>query len=82
MTKKKQSNKSIQFELAVEKIQRAAMEATGSSIIPTELDFQQALSIHLRSKQLARENQMNTISKQEKHKQINACWRKRELGKA
>lgn len=76
MSKKSKRNRGV--EKAVERIQQAALETYGENIIPTELTFQQALSIHIRSKQLRRESEAHPLDNPaRKSKEIDICWNKR-----
>lgn len=59
-------------EIAIEGIQEVA-RATGGK----ELTFNQAYSIFLRSKQLAKEASMPSADDVEKAKQIDHCWKQR-----
>ena len=63
-----------ELEEAVVKIQDAAMHTTGDNIVPTELTYQQALSIHLRSKQLQKEGLTYSFDEKRKLKEMESCW--------
>ena len=63
-------------------IQNAALGSTGASCISKELSHQQAWSVLLRSEQLQREAVARPIiTREDKVKQIEICWRKRTRGR-
>lgn len=75
-TTKKRRNKYLNLVTAV---QNVASTIKVPNCVPTELTYQQGLSILLRSKQLIREGALhpNKISGEEKAKQINRCYEQR-----
>lgn len=55
---------------AIEAIQSNAL----SGKVSHELTYQQAFSIHLRSKELAEDTSFHSLSPEKKAEQINLCW--------
>jgi len=65
-------------EEVVNSIMDVAMHTLKDNIIPTELSFQQALSVYLRSEQLKRESKTHPANNPaRKAKEIETCWKKR-----
>lgn len=74
------NDKRSRFENAVNKIQEAALIAGTENSLPRELTYQQALSIHLRSRQLARESsRSNDAPSGRIADQIEYCYKQRAM---
>jgi len=78
--KKKRRNKYLKFVTA---IQNNALTTKLPNCASTELTYQQALSVLLRSRQLAREGALhpNRIDPEEMAKQVDICYKQRERDK-
>lgn len=79
----KNSKKRNRYERPVASIQEVALSNTLGNGVVRELTYQQALSIHLRSRQLARENEHrgSGLPSNEYERQVNHCYHQRSTGK-
>ena len=75
--KKSKRNKYLKH---VDKIQDASINTELSNCVSKELEYQQALSVLLRSRQLTREGKLhpNAIRPEVKTKQVDKCYEQRE----
>lgn len=77
--KPKRRRKGNKFAKAVNTIQESALRGGGQNLVSRELSYQQALSIHLRSKQLARESSRSSNIKPEiLAQQVERCYEQRK----
>ena len=67
------------YEQYVKAIQEVALDPQTDNCVPVELAYQQALSIHLRSRQLVQEGitHPNTLTPAAKKRQIDRCYDQR-----
>jgi len=79
----KENKKRNRYERPVAEIQETALSNTLENGVCMELTYQQALSIHLRSRQLARESghRDSGITDDEYSRQIDRCYHQRATGK-
>lgn len=79
---KKKTNKPRRnkFAKVVSNIQETALQGGGHNLVSKELTYQQALSIHLRSRQLAREGaaRPHGMNKGLLAKQVERCYEQRK----
>jgi len=76
MTEKKSKPRQNKYASFVARIQDVALQGDGDNRVSVELEYQQALSIHLRSGQLIREGQLHptVLIPERKAKQIERCY--------
>lgn len=68
----------IDYKQAAETIIKNAQNTSLPNMVSKKLTYQQALSIHLRSQQLASEcAHVNKVSDENKRSQIEACYKQR-----